>query len=231
MPRRDTLTRRTAGRPRGSTNALTDRTAHAIEASLRAGNHITTACHLAGVSTASFYRWMAAADAVEHAITTGKPWDHGERVYLDFRDRILRARAEAAETMIDVVHRAAIGGQLVSEEPALDGSGNPIRDDDGHVIMKRQWTQPDGRLALAYLKVAQPTEWSGAPSRLEVSGPGGTALGAATGDGDNGPTADDVSRLTSALTRAIEARKSEAADAAAHQDPDDTVYEAEVVEE
>jgi hypothetical protein len=227
MPRRDTLTRRRG--PGGRPTALTDRTETVIIGAIRSGNHINTACHLAGVTTTSFYRWMAKADALDLAIETGQPYDRDDLRFREFRDSVLRARAEAAETMIDVVHRAAVGGQLISEEPALDGSGNPIRDDNGSVIMKRQWTQPDGRLALSYLKVAQPGEWSGAPSRLEVSGPGGAALGAAGGDE---PTGDEVNRLATRLQQAVAARKQEAIEAARHGEPDDDddVYDAEVVE-
>ena len=208
-----------------------------MESAIRRGNHINTACALAGVSTAAFYRWMQRADAVDYAITHGRPHEPTEVRFREFRDAILSARAEAAETMVDVVHQAAVGGQLIAEEPALDGAGNPIRDADGQVIMKRQWTQPDGRLALAYLKVAQPGEWGGGPQRVEVTGPGGLPLapGAAPGGDDTdgeGVSNDQVGRLAARLREAVAAREREAIEARAHETPDDgTVYEGEIVED
>lgn len=222
MPRRDTLTRRTGGRP----TSLTPHTADTIIRTIREGNHASTACALAGINQATFYRWMQRAEAAEYALEHGKPYDHADDIYREFRKGVLRARARAAEVMVDVVHRAAVGGELVSEEPALDGSGNPIRDEDGRVVMKRVWSQPDGRLALSYLKVAQPAEWGGGPSRLELSGPGG---GPVETSGSVEPEADAVGRLASRLALTMKARADEEAEAAAAAEGD--VVDGEVVDE
>lgn len=218
--RRDTATRRRPGRP----TALTPERAQRIITTLRAGNHINTACYAAGVNTATFYRWMQRAERADHALDTGQPWDPAEQMFREFRDDVLRARAEVAERMVEVVQTAAVGGQLIMEEPALDGAGNPIRDEDGRVIMKRQWTQPDGRLALSYLKVAQPVEWAGGPSRMELSGPGGEPLVGDSGEADG----DAVSRLASRVAGALAARQAEAMEAA--EDAAE-VHEGELVED
>jgi hypothetical protein len=196
MPRRDTTVRK-GGRP----SALTPERARIIEASLRAGNHITTACAVAGTTTTSFYRWMERASRADYAIEHGQPWDRADETYRAFRDKVLAARASAADTMVDVVMRSALGGQLIEESVAKDGNGNPIKDNDGNPIIERKYTTPDGRLALSYLKVAQPEGWAGAPGRLELSGPGGTAIPINGGDGE--PEGDDVSRLASRITAAI----------------------------
>lgn len=211
MPRRDTLAKK-HGRP----SALTPDRAHKIVSSVYAGNHITTACHIAGVNTATFYRWMQRAERADYAIEHGQPWDHADQMFRDFRDRVLAARAAAAETMVDVVMRAAIGGQLIEETVAKDGSGNPIKDADGNPIIERKYTVPNGNLALNYLKVAQPDGWAGAPGRLELSGPGGGPL-ATTGDGE--PDGDAVSRVASRVTAAIAARQEMAAMQLASSEP------------
>ena len=197
MPRRDTLTKRGRGRP----SAFTPERAEHIEASLRAGNHINTACALAGVTTTTFYRWMQRAERADYAMENGQTWDRADEQYRHFRDSVLAARAMAAETMVDVVMRAAVGGQLIEEVVAKDGAGNPIKDSDGNPIIERKYTTPDGRLALSYLKVAQPEGWSGGPTRLEVSGPGGGTISVDTADGE--PDGDAVSRLATRVARAL----------------------------
>lgn len=193
---------RKRGRPEG-THSLTPARALRIEAALRAGHHIKTACALAGVGTSTFYRWLHRAELAEYANACGRPHDPADDVYCNFRDSVMRARAEAAETMIDVVIRAAMGGQLVSEGPALDGAGNPIRDTGGRVLLRRKWTQPDGRLALSYLKVAQPEEFSvGSSSEQSLATGGNMPPSAHPDDGQ-------IGRLAALLTaRVADARRS-----------------------
>jgi hypothetical protein len=229
MPRRDTAARK-IGRP----HALTPERRTAIITSLGAGNHITTAVALAGTSTAAFYRWMQRAERADYAIEHGQDWDPADQIFRDFRDEVLAARARAASIMVDVVMRAAVGGQLIEETVAKDGSGNPIKDNDGNPIVERKYTTPDGRLALSYLKVAQPEGWAGAPGRLEVSGPGGGAIPVDNGDGE--PDGDAVSRLAGRVARALaEQEERRALTAGGNTEPsrvdDDEVYEVEVVAE
>lgn len=230
MPRRDSV--QTTGRPKtGRPSALTPERRTVIITALARGQHISTACGLAGVSTAAFYRWMQRAERVEYAMEHGQPYDAKHVYFRDFRDEVLKARAEAAVTMVDVVFNAAVGGRLIEEKPAVDSKGDPILDADGNPLMERKWSQPNGSLALAYLKVAQPEAWGGSPARLELSGPGGTplAMGADTDDAN----ADAVSRLAARLAITTRQRAEEEADRQAHEaKPDaDGVYDAELVEE
>jgi len=229
MPRRDTLTKR-----RGRPSALTDRTAETIIAAILRGTHINTACHLAGVGTTTFYRWMEKADRVDYAIDQGQPYDKADLHYRDFRDAMLDARAQAADRMVDVVQRAAVGGYVVDEHVALDGNGNVVRNDDGTVVMERKFASPDGRLALAYLKVAQPAEWGGNPSRVELSGPSGGPMQVESGE----PDGDTVSRLASRLKAAMDQRAAEEVEREvrnaalpAGETGEDDVHDAEIVQD
>lgn len=199
MPRRDTLARK-PGRP----SAFTPHTGDLIESALRKGNHITTACASAGVSTSMFYRWMERANRADYALEHGQPYDRDDDRFREFRDRVLAARAHAAEKMVSIVVRAAEGGHIIEEAAAIDSKGDPIRDEDGNVIINRKYSQPNGSLALNYLKLAQPEAWAGAPGRLELSGPGGGNIPVG---GDGEPDGDQVSRLATRITAAIAQRQ------------------------
>lgn len=58
-----------------------------------------------------------------------------------------------------MIQQAAIGGYTIREEPAVDGQGRVLRDDDGAILMKRTFAIPDGRLALAFLARSRPKAW------------------------------------------------------------------------
>lgn len=245
MPRRDTLARQGHPQPRktGRPSALTDHTADTIVDSVRQGNHITTACGLAHVTTTSLYRWLRKADDLDHAIAQGHPYDPDDLRFRAFRDRLLDARAQAAARAVDVVQRAMFGGFVLEEEPALDGDGKVITTEDGEVVMRRKYAPPDGRLALAYLGRSHPEQWGQGATKVELSGSvGGLPVrpGDVVGDddGEGGVDGDAVARLAGALARHIgvgqEHRALEAAHGSAEQvedDPDADVVDAEVVEE
>jgi hypothetical protein len=167
-----TLTRpdRHVGRP----TRLTERTADLILSTVLDGNHLTTACAVAGVGRATLYRWIEEANAAEQAITRGEHPTPQALAYLDFRDRLAQARAEAEVMAVGVVTKAMRGGYLISERPAVDGSGNPIRDDEGKIVMEKVYAQPDGRLALSYLGKSRPDTWGQNPTnRIELTGADG----------------------------------------------------------
>lgn len=221
MSRRDTIAKRSAGRP----TALTPEVAEAICHGLSRGYPVRVAASLAGVSSPTFFRWLQRADALDYAIATGRPYNRDDEKYREFRDRAQRARGVAARTMVDVVFAAAEGGQLIEEEPALDGNGNAILDNEGNPVMKRKWSQHDGRLALQYLAKAQPEDWANTPQRLELTGPNGTPLSGPDGE----PDGDAINSLARRVA-AIQARQAE------HDpippDPDDEEpVDAEIVEE
>lgn len=176
-------TRRTAKgskevvRPLGRPTALTDRVEETILGLFMEGCPVDTACALAGINPATFYRWMQRGeDARETLDATGSLPPEEER-FRDFRESVLDARAQAERRMVGIVWQAASGGNLVSEEPVLDLSGNPVFDENGKAMYRRSYSTPDGRLAMQYLQRARPNNWSqqaaNINAKVEVSGPGG----------------------------------------------------------
>lgn len=167
MPRRKP--RRTRGRPSAFTRERRNRILELIEA----GNHLRTACNVAGVSHTTFYKWLnRGEDAREEAERTGQPPADAEAVYVEFVDAVSRARARAESKAVSVVQRAMVGGFILSEEPLQDANGDPVLSPStGEVLYKRTYSQPDGRLALQYLERSRPGEWGRQPtSRVEVTG-------------------------------------------------------------
>lgn len=76
---------------------------------LRRGNWVTTACDLVGVSHSRFYAWIQRGEAeFEHIASGGKPRKR-EAVYLEFRDTIARARAQAEAASVARIRAAAAG--------------------------------------------------------------------------------------------------------------------------
>lgn len=222
---RDPVKRR-IGRP----TALTDQVADAIIAAVERGNHITTACALAHVSRHSMYAWVNRANHVEAAINAGQDYDRHELRFLDFRNRLEEARALAEARAVSVVERSMAGGFLISEEPVVNDRGEVQRDDDGEILYKRTWSQPDGRLALSYLGRSRPDVWGQNPTqRLELV----TSEPEVDDDGD-APARDHIEALSKRLAAVASARADEDPEGYG-VDPDvpdrDGVYDAEVVED
>lgn len=180
MARRTPRTPRRGGLPAarngkvGQPSKLTDRTEDAILHAVLEGNHLTTAAAAAGISQRTLYRWVEIANDVEEAIESGKPYDvHGLR-YLQFRQRLEDARAQAEMRAVKVVHRQMEGGYLIHEKPLQDVNGEPVRDNNGEILVERTYAQPDGRLALSYLGRSRPNQWGqSATNRVELTGGGG----------------------------------------------------------
>jgi hypothetical protein len=109
------------------------------------------------------------------------------------------------------------GGLLLEERPALTGDGLPIRGPDGEPMMERRYSQPDGKLALEYLRRSFPQRWAPQDegARDEVG------AGSAGGVGDDGQAA----RIVDRLAVFVERRELEAA-----VDPEGVV-DAEVIDE
>ncbi|MGI9156286.1 MAG: hypothetical protein ACR2FG_06570, partial [Marmoricola sp.] len=62
------------------------------------------------------------------------------------------------------------GGRLLSEKAQLDGEGRVVRDDDGNIWFERTYSQPDGKLALAWLGRSAPMDWGqSATQRIELT--------------------------------------------------------------
>jgi transposase len=89
--------RKPAAKPKriGRPSKLTKKVEEALAAALRAGNYVDTACEYAGISRATFYRWLEQAE---------KPG--ATNAFRDFRDAIKKASADAEVYAVGVVKQA-----------------------------------------------------------------------------------------------------------------------------
>lgn len=164
-------------RRRGRKTLLTPERKNRILELVESGNHIATACAHVGIHPGTLYRWLDQAHLYDEAKANGEPVDVAKYVYVEFRDALALARARAEERAVSTINRAMQGGQIISEEPIVDLNGEVQRDDAGRILYKRTYTQPDGRLALAYLARSSPDRWGqNAAQRLELTGPGGSPV-------------------------------------------------------
>lgn len=207
----------------GRPSKLTERTEDAIIHAVMEGNHLTTAAAAAGVSQSTLYRWIEAANDVEEAIDAGKPYDVHALRYLQFRDRLADARAQAEMRAVQVVNRQMVGGYLIHEKPLQNVNGDPIYGPDGELLVERTYAQPDGRLALAYLNRSRPGSWGqSATNRVELTGSGGGPVQVEHAEKDH------IESLAARLAAVAEQIRSEDGDG----DGDDVeVVDAEIVDE
>lgn len=214
-PRRgNTLTKKQTGRP----TRLTENTADVIVHAVLEGNHITTACAAAGVSRTALYEWIDRGQAVQQALANEEPVDPDALRFADFADRLADARARAEMRAVQVIERSMQGGFVISEEPLLDLEGQPVRGDDGEILCKRTYAQPDGRLALSYLGRSRPDTWGQNPTnRIELTG-------AAGGPVQMEHSTDQIASLAERLALVAARRRAEDAE-------DGEVYEAELVDD
>ena len=70
-----------------------------ITAALRAGNYIETACQYAGISAATYYRWLTEADQPD-----------ATDLHRDLREAVEKARADAEVRNVQLIQQAAQGG-------------------------------------------------------------------------------------------------------------------------
>lgn len=137
------------------------------------GNHIKTACALVGIHPATIYRWIERAEDADELLLDDQPIDEVQRVYCDFRDAYVLARARAQKVAVETIQRAMKGGQIISEKPLQNMEGEAVRDDEGRILYERTFTQPDGRLALAYLGRTAPDMWGQNAHKVELTGANG----------------------------------------------------------
>lgn len=210
----------------GRPSALTDRTRRTILDAVRDGNHITTATALAGISPATLYRWIDAANTVEEAIQNNKAYQESALPYLEFRDELHTARAEAEAMAVRVVRKQILGGYVTHEKPLQDAEGNVMyHSTTGELLVERTTAPPDGRLAMAYLSRSRPGEWSlRTEGRMEVTGPGGSSVAAGA---DEGATGDQIRHLADRLEDVIRQAQAEAAEDAGEGE----IVDGEVVED
>lgn len=204
------VARKRIGRP----TRLTEDTADRIVRIVADGNHITTACAAAGVSRAALYGWLERGENARLADERGHPIDADELRFLHFLDRLTLARARAEMSAVAVIQHSMAGGFVISEEPMLDIDGNPVRDENGEILWKRQYAQPDGRLALAYLGRSRPDLWGQNPTQhVELTGSGGRPVQVEH---------DHISALAERLSLVAGERRAE--------DEEDGTYDAELTE-
>lgn len=206
VPRRGNLPAARNGTT-GQPSKLTDRTEDVILHAVLQGNHLTTACAAAGISNRTLYRWLEIADTIDEAIENGKAYDVHALRYLEFRQRLADARAQAEMRAVAVVQDQMRGGNLIREEPLQDVNGDPVYDHDGNLLVKREYSQPDGRLALSYLARSRPDQWGqkATESRVEISGPGGGAV-------QHEHSGDQIASLTERLAAVVAQRAQDDAD-------------------
>ncbi|MGA5411540.1 hypothetical protein ACPCSC_30335 [Streptomyces lavendulocolor] len=161
--------------------------ARLIEAS-RAGLAVDLAAVNAGVSRATFLRWMAygRTEAVDRAAGNepNPELDH----FVDFFERVERARASAALSAALDIRRASRGG-IVTTHRKFDPHS-------GKVLEETITTPPDWRAAAWYLE-RQHRKQYGKEDHLEVELTG--AAGGPVAVENTGPSADLASRLAETL--------------------------------
>ncbi|MFD3815235.1 hypothetical protein ACFWRZ_09220 [Streptomyces rubiginosohelvolus] len=161
--------------------------ARLIEAS-RAGLAVDLAAVNAGISRASFLRWMAygRTEAVDRA--AGEDPDPELDVFVQFFEKVERARASAALSAALDIRRASRGG-IVTTHRTFDPHS-------GKVLEETVTTPPDWRAAAWYLE-RQHRKQYGKEDHLEVELTG--AAGGPVTVENTGPAADLATRLAETL--------------------------------
>lgn len=218
------MSRRTP-RGRGRPTLLTkEREARLLDI-VKKGNHLTTACAVTGIAVSTLYRWLDNAREADENQADGIELTDAQRVYVQFRDGLALARAQAEMRAVSVIERSMEGGFVISERPIQDAAGELKYGPDGEVLYERTYTQPDGRLALNYLARSSPSAWGQNPTqRVELTGPG---VAGAAGGTDLGE--DQAAALHAQLAR-VRARVEEDAEQE-RLELEAGVEDAEIVEE
>lgn len=147
-----------------------------VLANIAAGIRVDGACESVGVNPTVWYRWVSRGETELQRREAGQPANHDEDPYADIARRGRMARAEAVSTDLRIIRRAAEGGFPVKVDR------RSWKDPEtGRIITEESVTlaAPDWRAAAWHAERADPA-WIKPTDRVEVSGPGGVPLGAAS---------------------------------------------------
>ena len=89
------------GQPKGRATKLTPEVQTRIIDALRAGNYIEAACGYAGITTQTYWQWMAKANQPGPRMS----------LYAEFRDAANKARADAEIRNVAIVQKVAQDGR------------------------------------------------------------------------------------------------------------------------
>lgn len=133
-------------RSRGRTPLIADdQVTQRLISAIAGGVPSTAACDYAGLHPATFHRAMDAGRQVAELLEANPRahLDDRQTTYRDFRDRVLRARAEATVGHVVLIGKVAKGGQLKKEvtRTSVGADGEPVRETE------REYTTPDWRAA------------------------------------------------------------------------------------
>lgn len=114
---------------------------------LRAGVPVTASCLHAGVPVSAHYRAMDAGAEAQELADDGRPLNDRQQAYREYREQVLRARAQTVGVHVALIAKAAEGGALVKE------TTRRYRNDDGEMVTEteREFTRPDWRASKFFL--------------------------------------------------------------------------------
>jgi len=144
-------------KPPGRPNKLTPKLTKRICKALRNGTSLTTAAQAAGIGTTTLHTWLNQADL---ETPEAEP-------FREFRDSLLRARAQGAAKLADKINKAG-DRKIKSQKPLLNPlTGYPLRDDEGQVLWDIVWEE-DWKAHAFLLERSWASEW-GKRTSVEVS--------------------------------------------------------------
>jgi transposase-like protein len=172
------MSRRAPRHETGRRSTLTPDLAGKIAAMVGQGNYLETSARAHGVPPGTLWQWLRQGEEAHAALARGEKLAGQARIYAEFAEAVAQARARGEVRAVEAVTRTMEGGLLVKETPLVTREGRLVRDDAGEVVYERQYSLPDGKLALEYLSRTSPSRFGRTPNvdRVEVTGEGGGAV-------------------------------------------------------
>ena len=123
--KKNTRSRRGAGRPEGTTK-LTKAVQDIIVTAIRCGNYLETAAACAGVHRDTLYEWLRKGAAAPEG-----------NCYRDFSDMLTRAMAQSEAEAVAAIDAAGMPHEVtrcrITRKPLFQ-DGKPVLDDDGNQL-------------------------------------------------------------------------------------------------